>query len=875
MENESIENNTDNIFTIYVNNATGIIIENSEKRHHSIFSNVYDSFFQAISDFLSTKESESNESSNNIFAFIGDRGSGKTSCMNSVAKMLECYKGNEKNPIFEDSQSHVFLRNKSFEVLKSTDPSFFDGTKNILDIVLGRLFSRFEEEVKKRNLNKTNEKNEVLQNFENVKHSLACMDKKNICEDSSVDQLIDLSASVDLKKYIGSLIESYLKYIEKDYLVIPVDDIDLHTIYAFDMAEQIRKYLIQPKTIILMALKIPQLEYAIERHYLNHYKDMLEKNFLDKSSITDMAIKYLIKFIPQSHRFPLKTIEELLSTPVEIKNGDNTIKKGSILKDCVTEEIFDKTRFLPYKHTEEASLIIPRNLRECCYLLEFLIRMRPYSEGSIGNYNHEKFVNYFLNTWSGILKNEDFATLNKIYYSPSFEQLNQSIIIYLNDKLTNNIARSGAYPISDIQRRRAISTFDSASPINKIISKTNSPRNVSIGDLIFFLEYYESKISQDNDKAFIFAIKTLYSDRLNHLFIEKDKSFANSISKQQPLEKKSDFNTLVGGAFISESDTRIDEHFTKRNTKKCEQEIRRVISIQDIRKKLEEALDPSRTMIVDMQTFKTVEFFALTLSRPYDFNSDEDFRTKSSHIYTEEISQNNPYVWFDIFSLFYNITQLELCYNRISKDFYNISANNSSTILSQFLRDVNNRIVIEGAPFVACCSFRNLDILEQIRKQFISGASSQNTYIDTFKSILESCKEFNSPIYDKSNYDINFDFVDTIIQFLSDANSNKAFNSIYLNATDSTLDFIDDIETKIESLIKKYNQAEETSSIDMRKIAINTINQINSLSQRLKFSRSIILEQIDEHGLDRIYPSSSINAFRNFLDWLKTLPVIA
>lgn len=863
MANE--QNKGENIFTIYINNATGIIIEDINKKERSIFSNVYDSFFQSIGEILDSKESNSYVSSNNIFAFIGDRGSGKTSCMNSVAKMLE---DNNENPICRNKQNTVSLKDKSFEVLKSTDPSFFAKTKNILDIVLGRLFSRFEEELKKNITNKIKEKNDVLQNFENVKHSLACMDK-NVCDDDCVNQLIDLSASVDLKKYIGDLIESFLNYTGKDYLVIPVDDIDLHTFYAFDMAEQIRKYLVQPRTIILMALKIPQLEYAIERHYLDHYKEMLDKGFLSKSSITDMAIKYLIKFIPQSHRFPLKTVEELLNTPVEIKDNQTIIKKGSVLKDCITEEIYNKTRFLPYKHYKEPSLIIPRNLRECCYLLEFLSRMKPYSKESIGIYNHDKFVNYFINTWTGNLKSEDLTILTNIYYTLSVEQLNKSIIINLYEKLINYITGgeiNNANSFTDMQRRRTAYSLSDNLPFAKITSKINSPYNISIGDLIVFLEFYETKIHQENEKAFIFAIKSLYSNRLS-LFYDESK-----LSKDYSNQKY-----LIGGAFISESDSRIEKHFTKNNTYKCEQEIRRIISISDVRNKLYESIDSTHSEITDIKTFNTIEFFALTISRPYEFNNDEDFRTKPIPTYEEEIPQNNPYVWFDIFSLFYNVTQLEQCYNKISKDFYNIAKKNPNSILSQLNQFIDMGNSIAPQSFAAHLNIRSFDFLEKIRTSFITETTNEANALDTLKNILEIFKKIDTSSFEQDDYNINFEFVEIFINILSfSQNETSAFNTIYSKTTKATIEFISNIQKVIFRTMAPFVEIQDSAStIETRRLTAKLTNNINENVLNLKYSKSGILEQLDELGFDRPYSSTIFSACRNFIDWLKTLPVIA
>lgn len=57
------------------------------------------------------------------------------------------------------------------------------------------------------------------------------------------------------------LVDSFMEYIgEKNaILLVPVDDIDLHSKAATDMVEQIRKYLVLPNVVVLMAVKMSQL----------------------------------------------------------------------------------------------------------------------------------------------------------------------------------------------------------------------------------------------------------------------------------------------------------------------------------------------------------------------------------------------------------------------------------------------------------------------------------------------------------------------------------------------------------------------------------------------------------------------------------------
>lgn len=78
-----------------------------------------------------------------------------------------------------------------------------------------------------------------------------------------------MGESTHLKKNLYELVNYFLKLeakgeeISKTKLLVAIDDLDLCSDNVYKMAEQIRKYLIIPNVIIIMAIKVPQLENCI------------------------------------------------------------------------------------------------------------------------------------------------------------------------------------------------------------------------------------------------------------------------------------------------------------------------------------------------------------------------------------------------------------------------------------------------------------------------------------------------------------------------------------------------------------------------------------------------------------------------------------
>ena len=87
---------------------TGIVIEKTQEQfEHSLFKEQYRQAFIIANGIverttLSETRKEIDESASNIIAFIGDRGEGKTSCLQSFLRMLTDEKnyniGNDDSP---------------------------------------------------------------------------------------------------------------------------------------------------------------------------------------------------------------------------------------------------------------------------------------------------------------------------------------------------------------------------------------------------------------------------------------------------------------------------------------------------------------------------------------------------------------------------------------------------------------------------------------------------------------------------------------------------------------------------------------------------------------------------------------------------------
>lgn len=890
-----------NTFKFFHNAETRLYIESVKEKENSIFSDVYRAFFnelnEKLADISDKKDVELRNNLNNIFAFVGDRGSGKTSCMLSVAKMMA---ENEKKPIPE------FGENKTeFCVLESIDPSFFDEYTNILDIVLGRMFSDFRKKWEDGSQNRINEKNQLLESFEIVKRTISQMnakknkDEKFLCEEDNVERLINLGASVNLKSDIYKLIQNYLKFFGKKFLVVPIDDIDLHSQCAYEMVEQIRKYLIQYNVIVLMALKIDQLDKVVEKAYLKNFSEMLPKKLLSVDQIADMANKYLIKLIPDSQRFVLPTIEVMYNRKVEIykksektDNSDSDFlgekwerddsNSGYPARYIVLKLIFDKTRYLFYHMQGATSLIIPHTLREYNHLLEILVSMDDYDKIALisdKQRNKSVFRSYFIHSWCrSNLENKDCDFIKNLFSIADPSIINKTVV----QKLYN--------------RFPSLKNADS-NEIGKIVDEKNKTYNISVGDVNLILRWVRGSLIDFKEKAFIFAIETFYSMRLYEYYDlrtetelrRKEEKIEKNVLVKNDIDEYSPYEILIGGSFFNLRSG--DGLVIPKNGETNRRRDRRLISLNAIKTSLERLLLKGELDDKEKKEFRLIEMFALlTLRRKYDSDEDDgaqasDYRTKDDIIYASEFSSSQEKIWFDVLSFFSNLENVERCYNRFDKIFYKSTgksffekANQIEGSLYKSLLEYckqhrahaqNNK----EHPLWSYCSIRNIEILNDFYNKLKTNfgkrkfaADNRESLIEFFKGVqgyvIKTYKEKNEND-EKEWYQIDFNFVSEFIKVLENNEIEDLFNEIFHEK-------ISEKQKNTKKIVSGFPLLREASK-SIEKNAIKMIETVGLFEDIYKrFSKERMYHSHEVREIMRLVLRNNVDptAYRKLSHWI-------
>lgn len=771
----------------------------------SPFKEQYSKAFTAIENYLSAlpKERLQNDldNSNNIFAFIGERGSGKTSCMISVGGFIS----KSINLRMDFQKDYPVLTNTSFLSLELIDPSYFDEHHNILSLFLAKLYSTFKKS-RAKGFDDANEDKKMrflkALNFAQRHASLLLEDKPDYIT-NQVEELECLSAAVDLKRDIRDLVDAYLDYMEQpnSILLLQIDDIDLNASEAGKMAEFIRKYFIQPNILVLIALKMEQLELIKEKENIKNFR--LEYNSDSENILArDMAERYLTKLFPHNQRINMPDMEDIFGKPVEVQTK-NGIKEYLSIRQCVPQLIFQKTRYLFYNTPLQASYIIPRNLRELRQLIKLLWEMKDYKEkiddsyhiNKDGKYNQAVFKKYLLDIWIPLnLEENDYTFARQILLLKDNMQLNYFIVRYLHRR------------------------FDLyGSFINSLADDDNSIFNMSLGDVLGTIEFLFKKVDSIEDNKLLFYIKSVYSIRLYEAY--------NRVTEERKLPEIVRNNELVADDLHS-VEVLSNNMFGSIN----EYEKLLLGSVVNVRLKpllqydklLHYRSISGQALFNLMQTcaneiedaaegnlIRLSEFFMLSISHPE--KEKMDYRKENYAMYDSPIALPVGLLDFDLGSFFFNLTRIEKCYARFKgwvklssgEDYIDALLKNEKTLIHDFYQKTIEKYSCGiacpydsckneledcylGAKWLSYCSFRNVEILQDFLNKISLGKVDRNlSDRQNLAIFFKNCADYSIYTYDYAddkevkNHKITFDFFSKIYDLLNDERIDARFTEIF------------------------------------------------------------------------------------------------
>lgn len=768
-----------------------VVIERGEYET-SLFSSQYTAAFGILKRLIEIPEDKDccpGQGNSRIIAFCGDRGAGKTSCMMSVRYAIEHCRDTEGIKTYLAGYG-LKPEDMDFDILKPIDPSFFDESHNILELVLGQMYQHFKE---KRQMLKNAEAlddcevDKVRKKFDAVKRSLSLVNGSTEKMADKLEELENLSVAMTLHERLNDLLKAYLDFIGKKKLLISIDDMDFNAKGAYKMCKYLQMYLSQHSCIVLISLKITQLVAILE-------DDENFKNAKIGEKRSEMSSKYVQKLIPISNRVQMVDIWSISERLFTIdRNGEKT--KPERIKDGIVRMIFEKTRYLFYNTKGEVSPIIPHELRSFRQLLGLLSRMeniQKYTKDAAvqarNNDNKLQFKNYFYTEWTRTLGAEDRAFAEELVELEDIRSFNKKIVSYLAGRAGMN----------------NFDYDDEEYHFRYITDSQNYTYNISTGDVFSIIRFLDKNTESTGLKDLLFFIKSCYSiwlyESYDKITDDREKMFEEvpdgDVFKSDPwFRMTSRMQSLVNGNYF--------RYFAGSYIKGISETTHRVYNydkllmdnalfsfLDDLVRKLKLNIDAPSGEV--KKEYLLAEFLIMCSSYNYydDFTETPDVNRRSSlPYYLEPIAQQVRLVAFDITSVFSNMINIKYSYDRYKSffDFYDYSDKHEWTLLGRLKKDVKEVRDVDDyqSEYHAIASdalIRNSDVLMSLTETMESNATKTLTYgpkgaVSRYKLFLEGLYDTGMKTYrvgkEGTPYKLQYSFINTLSKLLDEVPEDK------------------------------------------------------------------------------------------------------
>ena len=865
----------------YIGQESGIVVE-KDNFASSIFAEQYKQTFEIFNNIWESQEKEELRNASNIIAFCGDRGEGKTSLLTSCKEIIS------NDDIFKKAISHISINSDNInpskiEALDLIDPAFFDGKHNLIELVLGQMYGKLEYEIKKdKEFQSDNfcKRKPLMQKFQQAKACLSALEQDIKEQYDEMSELSTLGASVYLKNALNDLFKEYLKYYNKKKLLISIDDLDLNIEGGYKMVEEIRKYLSTDDCIILLAVKVNQLERIV----MSYMKDKLQhEEFVSDEAIRDMAKQYVTKLLPFANRVLMPQGVEIAEKEfVLMKTKDEPLSKQIIIKDFIVRLIFQKTRYV-FVNTRSLCPIVPTNLRALRLLIAKLWNLHDAEKDNqiINGNNQSIFKQYFYYSWINCLSKKNQKALIEVVEHSDILSINKKVVSLLSNQL--NLQES----VDDEKDMHA-------QLIKSIINPVNNYLHVSIGDVYYIIHQVEQFCTNEETLKMLFFIKTFYSIKLYELYdvISSNEHFLTPLPEDNIVTlyklddqvcKTNQLQRLVNGSYFTylPSDILPNEKRSKAPRDK------RIINAKDLQKLFSDLVKSNgkpnaKVTLTTIQKLNLCEFFALTTTidvRKEDFSQIFD-RTTSEPTYLKIHDTTNSYLVFDVLSIFYNLINLKSSYQRFNNfcgkeiDFYEFAYNNESSLLRRMLKQcakieqaLGHALKPDTHGLLSESVIRISEIQQSINEMCISnrdfhkqGENRKNIYM-----LYQDIQKIGIRLYalldedDKDVYKFKFKFLVPIIEFLKNEINDNQFD--YIFSSEESYFAQGDVATDddIKNLDSVFGQALKDISIKfpqkgdaiLASIAQEFSHIYNNLGGKMFWDAHIIAKEV--YDLETLY----------------------
>lgn len=579
----------------------GVLVEKPEEIQNSMFCDIYAGAIDNVYDIMQGQGSTKNELFfNPCIAFVGNRGTGKSSAMSSFAHFLE--NSIEKNCKWIKNESvKRRISRAEFVALNAIDTANMCKTETIIADVASEMYRRYKEIDKDLSVEK---KRDFIEKLKTAGDAAILRNADEQIKKG--DQLLaDTDKIVHIKDLFENAVKSFLSLykgntaLEDRYLIIQLDDLDMNTTNAFIIMEEIRNILCIKNVIVLISVDIEQLKTVLKINFVQSLQtqsfDCGTEGKKTNKIAKDLSYKYIEKVLPLARRHYMLdfTIDQLNKFQSKNFLGDDdknweklnlsSGEKAPVIMDAVLHLIWRKTMMIPMRNSHKDYALIPRNLRSLCNFIVFLRNMKDATfdedalnkdivspltyfdfaddtEGekrrTILEHNLKEFNKYLISNLESC-KEPDMSFEDE-YLAETLKNLIPSLfdvaVKEMNSKIASEIilALENKQYIDDGNPSYYYQIINRDNCLDKIKEASIYPENVSMGDVMFILGRIEKITRCLYIRYLIEVIRTMWSIKMTNELYVNGCNPAND-NNVEPSSKyiTEDFRTAVGAMFVN------------------------------------------------------------------------------------------------------------------------------------------------------------------------------------------------------------------------------------------------------------------------------------------------------------------------------------
>ena len=467
------------------------------------------------------------EENNKTIAFVGDRGSGKTSAMVSFVKACT----ENKIALFK-SELPV---NCNFFSLPVIEPSKLAEGESIVGFVVSQIYSDLEK-----SLERDREKiprpllESIVSDCTDLREALRVQGMTTVeLLRQNTDELAHLrllSQTKRLTEKLGDLVQNYLELRASVYrngavyptkfLIIPIDDLDTSIPNAYRQIEELRNYLMLPGIIVTLALKIEQLSDALEQQHINALKDLFHHKLIADAQPAEMAAKYIQKVIPDQRRVELPSFDLNVLPDCTVIIDPSGKPEG--LFECFADLVRRKLGIIMIPDERLSHPLIPHNLRALHQAILMLQEMKEIDDDGQKGENGKA---------TALLQLQKFESwIIELLYAST---LNETLIEILRKFVSHSDRNLAAFLWRSLETY--LSGKKTAVEVSALLQRNISNENISIGNVLHLLTTLHKTEVEDDFTLVGAVVRMLYSIRIRRQML-RSLEVNESVTLKQSLK---------------------------------------------------------------------------------------------------------------------------------------------------------------------------------------------------------------------------------------------------------------------------------------------------------------------------------------------------